>query len=404
MSAPRLPVPIDVDPLERMLHRCHRDELVPLARVLGIKAEQLGLGSLANAVARQLRRAGGHELANIALRRGEGPPYVAILGDLARARGVPPGSAEEMELGLVRTTFAERWNHLPPSERRRVWAELGVAGEPPATGRDALAGANAQLGRSVGYALAQVARLADRPSAVATAGLVVGLLLRPLLAVFGPLWAWWKLRPDEALVLSAILEVARLRQIVLHRVTIGVVGSPSTGKDAAIRALFGIDSGNVSPIAGSTREVTIHQLPTSTALFLVNTPGLGDVVEQVTEQARQVLDHIDVYLYVVNAEGGVQKRELEDYRRCLATGKPVLAVVNKIDVLRPNDRDRYLADAREKLGAPSEDFLPVAFDPLPELSPAPIGVEAVHAWLSGKLAALGKDPAELPPLGVSSSP
>ena len=60
---------------------------------------------------------------------------------------------------------------------------------------------------------------------------------------------WWKFRPDEKRLGAAVLEVARLRQAVLHRVTIGVVGSPSSGKDAGIKALFGVDTGNISPIA-----------------------------------------------------------------------------------------------------------------------------------------------------------
>jgi GTP-binding protein EngB required for normal cell division len=103
-------------------------------------------------------------------------------------------------------------------------------------------------------------------------------------------------------------------------------------------------------------------------------------------------------LYVVNAEGGVQAREKSDYDRCRATGKPVLALINKIDVLRPRDKDKYLADARGKLGAPEDAFMAVAFDPLPELSPGPIGLEAVHAWIQQRLVDLGKDPEELPPL------
>ena len=101
-------------------------------------------------------------------------------------------------------------------------------------------------------------------------------------------------------------------------------------------------------------------------------------------------------MYVVNAQGGVQARELADYQRCLASGRPVLVVVNKIDTLREADRDRYLTDARSKLDCPEADFLAAAFDPLPQLADAPIGVDAVQRWLTDHLVALGKDPVELP--------
>jgi tRNA U34 5-carboxymethylaminomethyl modifying GTPase MnmE/TrmE len=218
-------------------------------------------------------------------------------------------------------------------------------------------------------------------------------------------WALWALlRPPPEKRVEMVVEVARLRQVVKRRVTIGVVGSPSSGKDSAIKALFGIDTGNISPVAGSTREVSIQRLPGATALFVVNTPGMGDVVEAVTEEARQVLDHIDLYLYVVNAEGGVQAREKADQGRCVATGKPVLTVVNKVDVLRPRDKDRYLEDARAKLGVEPQNFAAVAFDPLPQLAPGPINLGFVHDWLRTQLEALGKDPEELPPLPTPSPP
>ena len=181
-----------------------------------------------------------------------------------------------------------------------------------------------------------------------------------------------------------------------YRLTIGVIGSPSSGKDAALRSLFGVDTGNINPIAGSTREVTILRLPRSTALYLVNTPGLGDVLEAVSEEARQILDHIDLYIYVVNAQGGVQAREKADWEKVVATGRPCLAVVNKVDTLRERDRERYMDDARQKLGVAKENFLSAAFDPLPQLAPGPIGVRPIHDWLAANLTALGKDPTELP--------
>ncbi|MFZ5478355.1 MAG: GTPase [Myxococcota bacterium] len=390
------------DPLVELLHRCHRDELLPLARLLRVNPTGLGLGDLARVLAQTLRRAGSHGLGNIVFRKGEGRPYRDILADVARERGIECHDLAETELAVLRAWFAARWEKLDGDARAELWARLELPGPAPAAGSEALASAESRIGPGFGYRISRAFGGAPTTAVLTTIGGIlmhpVGCLFRPFFAIAAPALIWWQLRPDHELVVAAVLEVARLRQAVLHRVTIGVVGSPSTGKDAAVRALFGFDSGNISPIAGSTKEVSIQRLPGATALYVVNTPGLGDVVERVTEEARQVLDHIDVYLYVVNAEGGVQARELADYRACVATGKPVLACVNKIDVLRPRDKDRYLADARQKLGAAEEDFVPVAFDPLPELSPGPIGLEAVHAWLARKLLELGKDPAELPAL------
>ena len=397
------------DPLERLLHRCHRDELVPLAELAGVVHVDVGLGDLAERTAREVRRKGRHALANAAFRGGEGPPYWVILGEHG-AKGLGPESTdnelESAELVVVRSTWEKAWGRLRPEDRAGMWRALGLSGEPPPDGAGAMIEAESRLGRAFGFALTEAQRLAhDRHALgllVALSLTPIGCLLRPLFALFLPVVVWWALRPDERRVLAVILSVARLRQVVLRRVTIGLVGSPSTGKDAGIRALFGIDSGNISPIAGSTREVAIQRVPGATALYVVNTPGLGDVVQSVTDEAKQVLQHIDVFIYVINAEGGVQARELADYQACVAQGKPTLVVVNKIDVLRAKDREQYLADALHKIGASEKDYLPVAFDPLPQLAPRPIGVEAVHAWLATRLAELGKDPEELAAIGLGA--
>ncbi len=394
------------DPLERMLHRAHRAELLSLAQLLRVNPDGLGLGDLARILAGQVRRIGSHGIGNVA-RGGHGRPYELVLADAARERGITPGEPEETELALARSWFASRWEKATPEERERVWKDLGLEDAPPEAAAEAAGVARERLGRAFDYAVTGLTYVIRPIGWLAVGSLFLtplGCLARPVLPLFVPYFAWRALRPSPEQVGAVMLEVARIRQRVLHRVTIGVVGSPSTGKDAGIKALFGIDTGNISPIAGSTKEVAIQRLPGATALFIVNTPGLGDVMESVTEEARQVLDHIDLYLYIVNAEGGVQARELADYQRCVATGKPVLALVNKVDVLRARDRDRYLADARGKLGAVEDAFLPVAFDPLPQLAPGPIGLEAVHAWIAGQLVALGKDPSELPALPTPAVP
>lgn len=388
------------DDLEALLHRCHRDELLELARLVEVDPRGLGLRDLARETALAARKAGSHEFADAALRGGRPMTWTAIVADLTKRLGHPTTSLAEAEARLLREHFSKRWDALDAESQAKLWTRLGVDAPAPATSVDAVARLGDRFGRGVGYAFgAGEALVRTNPPIVG--GLLfspLGCFLRPFFPVILPLYAAWKLRARPDLVQDAAVEVARLRQIVEHRVTIGVVGSPSTGKDAAIKALFGVDTGNISPIAGSTKEVAIQRVPGATAMYLVNTPGMGDVVERVTEEARQVLDHIDLYLYLVNAEGGVQAREQADHARCRATGKPVLAIVNKIDVLRPRDKDKFLADTQEKLGAPDDDFIAAAFDPLPELAPGPINREPVREWLVKHLIELGKDPAELPPL------
>ena len=368
------------DPLSELLRKCHRDELLPLARALRIKPAGMGLRALADHVAATLRQRGANQIENLVTRGGSGPPYQNVVARLARRLGTDVGETQANELALMRQWWLRRWAKANDTQRQLLLAEVD---SPP-------------LPEEADVALKQLQRHWTHNMGFGIGLAVSQLAVMPLAPLWGCVGFWWLAKPDDELLLAAVLEVGRLRQLVHHRVTVGLVGSPSSGKDAAIRAIFGIDSGNINPVAGSTKAVEITRLPNATALYVVNTPGLGDVVEEVTEEARQVLDHIDLYLYVINAQGGVQARELADYQSCLASGRPVLAVVNKVDTLRASDQQRYLEDAQSKLNAADDGFLSAAFDPLPQLSESPIGVDAVRQWMEEQLRPLGKDVDELP--------
>lgn len=366
------------DDLISLLHKCHRDELEGLARILRIKPRGMRLNTLARAIESRLRRSGANEVANAVLRRGRGPDYATVLGNLGQhLRLALPRDVTVAEQAIAHAHARTQWRQLPDSDRAALWEAASEQPPVPDGGADIVAILEKKHRRGMGYHLARMFH--DPP-------------VPPL----GCLFTLYLAKPRWDLLLPAVLEVHRLRTALRHRVTVGVVGSPSSGKDAAIAAVFGVHSGNINPVAGSTKKVEITQLPDATALFIVNTPGMGDVVQEVTEEAREVLDHIDVYVYVVNAQGGVQARELSDYAAIRERDRPVLAVINKIDTLRDDDRARYLADAQQKLGAADADFLSAAFDPLPQLSATPLGVEPVRAWLEHHLGALGKDTAELP--------
>ncbi len=363
------------DPLAELLRKCHRPELERLANRAGVTSKGLGLAQLAKTTALTLRRKGGNEIQNLLLRQGAGPPWRQVVeGVLSRNSLVVTGDVEQDEITIVRHTLQQALDGSTPDERRATWAQLGLPGPIPPTAAE-----SAWRRLSPGFAL-----------------FAAPLLLNPLvLPSAGAFALWWFGQPSDKVLLPAIVEVALLRAAVRHRVTVGVIGSPSTGKDAAIRALFGIDTGNISPVAGSTKTVEIKRLPGATALYIVNTPGLGDVVDSVTEEARQVIDHIDVYLYVVNAQGGVQQRERADYGVVRRQGRPVLVVVNKIDTLRVEDRARFLEKTKAQLGLADVELVPAAFDPLPQLADAPIGVLEIRGWITQRLLEMGKDPGAL---------
>jgi GTP-binding protein EngB required for normal cell division len=182
-------------------------------------------------------------------------------------------------------------------------------------------------------------------------------------------------REQEKKLPAVLMALAKLREALQGRMTVAIVGPPSSGKDSALRALFGIDTGNIDPVAGATREAGVHKL--SERLFVLNTPGHGDVDDGLSEETQMYLDHADLYLVVLNAEGGLQAPDRALLDTVQARSRPTLVALNKVDLLREGELPRMLAHVRER--APGLLVIPASFDPY--LAPEPLGVDEVWQWL-----------------------
>jgi GTP-binding protein Era len=182
-------------------------------------------------------------------------------------------------------------------------------------------------------------------------------------------------------------EVGRALQQTL---TLAFLGSASSGKDSAIRALFGIDFGQIDPVPGSTREIKVAAVDPEHRLLVVNAPGFGDLRSQVQAEAERALEHLDLAVYVVNCDGGATIDEKRDLDRIRALGRPVLVCLNKIDLIRESQREMFVRATLVQLGVTEADAVVTAFDPLPQLAPGPLGVDRVLAWIHQHLADGGK--------------
>lgn len=182
-----------------------------------------------------------------------------------------------------------------------------------------------------------------------------------------------------------------LRAELSRRLTVAFLGSASSGKDSAIRTLFGIDFGDISPIPGSTDRIRVAPLDPSGHVLVVNAPGFGDIREHVDRQARDAVDALDIIVYVVNCEGGATVDEKRDLSALRALGRPVLVALNKIDLIRVAQREEFVTATLEQLGVDRKDAAICAFDPLPQLSPEPIGVDQVVGWIHHQLESAGKE-------------
>jgi GTP-binding protein Era len=133
-----------------------------------------------------------------------------------------------------------------------------------------------------------------------------------------------------------------------------LVGRPNVGKSTLLNALIGQKLSIVTPRPQTTRHriLGICNLPTAQIAF-VDTPGLhrGEtraLNRAMNRTAATALDDADVCVLVVEAlRWGAEDQYVLD--RIARSGRPALAVVNKVDSVRPKQKLLpYLADLAKR--------------------------------------------------------
>jgi len=195
---------------------------------------------------------------------------------------------------------------------------------------------------------------------------------------------------EEQVIARWEVAAEAVQEALKENLVVAFLGSASSGKDSAIKAIFGHDFGQVDPIPGSTSEVRVAAIDAGEQVLVVNAPGFGDVRGEVDAEARKVMGQLDLCVYVLNCDGGATIDERRDLDAIRALGRPVLVCLNKIDLIRSDDKAAFVAATLLQLGVDRGDAVLTAFDPLPVLSEEPIGVEEVLAWIHRHLEAEGK--------------
>ena len=134
------------------------------------------------------------------------------------------------------------------------------------------------------------------------------------------------------------------------RVEIVIFGEISTGKSALINALVGRDVASVDVRGGWTREVwhvawdgTGYTLPGlgESQVVLVDTPGINEVGGGPRgEMAREAAQRSDLVLFVTDSD--LNETEHTALVELAAFHKPLIVVLNKIDLYSREQRERLL--------------------------------------------------------------
>jgi small GTP-binding protein len=173
-------------------------------------------------------------------------------------------------------------------------------------------------------------------------------------------------------------ELAGLRQMLEKltsgRVEIVIFGEISTGKSALINALVGRDVASVDVRGGWTREVwhvawdgTGYTLPGlgESQVVLVDTPGINEVGGGTRgEMAREAAQRSDLVLFVTDSD--LNETEHTALLELAAFQKPLIVVLNKIDLYSPTERERLLTvicNERLRDIVPADHVVTAAADP-----------------------------------------
>ena len=167
------------------------------------------------------------------------------------------------------------------------------------------------------------------------------------------------------------------------KIIVSFYGPASAGKSSGVKILFGINPDSCHPIPGTTKDVYVWSLPKG--LSVADTPGLQDTNEVLVGRAKEFIDNTDIFIYVVNSNGGITYKVKADLELLRAVGRPLLVVLNKIDTIRKSERDEFVKHQFRIADITEDSFFPVAFDPLPQISRKPINIEPVQEWINRTL-------------------
>ena len=136
-----------------------------------------------------------------------------------------------------------------------------------------------------------------------------------------------------------------------------IVGRPNVGKSTLFNRLVGEERAVVHDAPGTTRDTIDTVVETEDGwLRFVDTAGMRrkSRIDEGTEyyslvRALQAIDRSDAALLVIDATEGVTHQDQRLAERIDASGCAVVVVLNKWDVLSPDDRDDVLVDVADRL-------------------------------------------------------
>ncbi|MDF2535710.1 MAG: GTPase Era, partial [Bacillales bacterium] len=135
---------------------------------------------------------------------------------------------------------------------------------------------------------------------------------------------------------------------------VSIIGRPNVGKSTFLNKVIGQKIAIMSDKPQTTRNKVQGVLTTNDAqVIFIDTPGihtpnskLGDFMMKV---AMNSLSEVDAVMFMVNAQEGFGKDEKLIVEKLSKLGTPVFLIINKIDLVHPNDLFTIIESYKEKM-------------------------------------------------------
>jgi small GTP-binding protein len=329
--------------------------------------------------------------------------FVSGAVDLIQGANYEQYSTEELEKRIIEKLFVDAYEQMSQSERDALFRSLGMDYQEIPVGASSMLLIQLLLKKYGGFAVYKYSIIVAHWISKAIIGKGLPFAASPLIAravssFLGPvgwtasgLWAATALAgPAYRKTIPAVVHIAALRQLVLNRINIGVVGDGSVGKDAFFNAVFGLDTQNVDPIAGATSEAELYPLDEDYAINLINFPGFNDINPSVNSLTHEYLHNVDIFVMVIDLARGVSDIDVQILNKLNRLNKPIVVCLNKVDMVRPRDLEKLRETAKQRLTGVT--LIETAFDPDDRIhTDGPVGTLDVFNWLKAQLETQGKD-------------
>lgn len=138
---------------------------------------------------------------------------------------------------------------------------------------------------------------------------------------------------------------------------VAIVGRPNVGKSTLFNQLIGEERSVVHDLPGTTRDAIDTVVDTSAGLIrFIDTAGMrkrarteAGLETYSVLRSLDALDRADIAILVIDATEGATGQDQRLAERISASGCPAIVILNKWELVAPDERDAILASVGDKL-------------------------------------------------------